>query len=232
MTVDGTNSTAFRAAAEILRKAVAARVFPGAAVEVGDVAGLLWTDAIGTLTYPPLGADSRDSPIPGSRSGTPSVSQPTGASTSSPVTSGTVFDLASLTKVIATTTLTMRLLERRKLRLEDPVGSWLDEWQGADRGEVTLRDLLSHSSGLPAWRPLYERCRDRRSFQSAICRIALEYEPRKTSVYSDLGFILLGFVLERAGEVPLDQQFRALAEELAQGRWRMRYQVQTPPGSD
>jgi CubicO group peptidase (beta-lactamase class C family) len=118
-----------------------------------------------------------------------------------------VFDLASLTKVMSTATLVMRAVDAAVLALSDPVGRWLAEWHGTDREHVTIRDLLAHSSGLTAYSHLYRDYLGRVEFQRAICTQALEYAPRTQSLYSDLGFMLLGFILEDAVGAPLSAQF-------------------------
>ncbi len=106
----------------------------------------------------------------------------------------TLFDLASLTKVIATTTETMRLVAAGNLRLEDRVAERFAEWRGEDREAVTIRDLLEHASGLSA-RLVDVTPIDRREFEHEICTMKLEYPPRSQSIYSDLDFILLGFLV-------------------------------------
>ncbi len=171
----------------ILREAIAARAFPAAAIEVGTDLAVLWRDAFGTLLY----------------------------DTSAPAaTPDTIFDLASLTKAIVTTTLAMRHLDAGRLSLDDRVGRWIPEWRGEDRASVTIRDLLAHASGLTAWLPLYRDHTGRRDYQHAIATLALEYEPRAQAVYSDLGFILLGFILEDAGGRPFAEQGAVLIREL------------------
>ena len=118
----------------------------------------------------------------------------------------TPFDLASLTKVIATTTVVMELVRTRVLRLEEPVSACFDEWRGTDREAVTVRDLLEHASGLPA-RLVDAPPAGRREFEHDICATRLEYAPRTQSIYSDLGFILLGFLTVDRGGAALDTQF-------------------------
>jgi CubicO group peptidase (beta-lactamase class C family) len=162
---------AFKRAADVLRAAIAARAFPAAAVEVGSREAVLWRQAFGRLTYDPHADDTSND---------------------------TVFDLASLTKVICTATLAMRAVDDGALRLGDPVATWIPEWRGADRADVTLRDLLAHCSGLTAYLPYYRDLSGRVEFQHAIAAGPLEYVPRTQAIYSDLGFILLGFVLEDA----------------------------------
>jgi serine-type D-Ala-D-Ala carboxypeptidase len=181
----------FDRAVAILDEARADRAFPGVAVEAGRRAGAAWSHAAGHLTYEP------DSPA---------------------VSTGTIYDLASLTKVIATTTLAMRAVDDGAIGLDDPVASWLDAWRGEDRADVTIRDLLAHASGLPAYLPFFRDLIGRAEFEPAICQVPLEYVPLSQSTYSDLGFILLAFILENArpGE-SFARQFAPLGEAVAPG---------------
>jgi CubicO group peptidase (beta-lactamase class C family) len=171
-------------ARELLTKAIADRVFPAAVAEVGDRDRPLWRCASGTLTF--------DEGAP-------------------PADEATIFDLASLTKPLATGTLAMRLVASGRLRLGDTLASAFDEWRGEDREAATVRDLLEHASGLAA-RFVDQPPEGRREFEHDICRMRLEYEPRSRSVYSDLGFILLGFLVEDRAAAPLGEQFSALLE--------------------
>jgi CubicO group peptidase (beta-lactamase class C family) len=174
----------FSAAAQLLRDGVAQRAYPAAGIEVGRHSGPLWQQAFGTLTYENEGA---------------------------PATLDTVFDLASLTKVIATTSLAMRAVDDGRLRVDDPVGLWLQEWRGKDRDQVTVRDLLAHCSGLSGYLPFFRDHTGRPEFEHAICTMPLEYAPRTHAIYSDLGFILLGFILEEArGRAPDSAVARSL----------------------
>jgi CubicO group peptidase (beta-lactamase class C family) len=116
-----------------------------------------------------------------------------------PTQDDTIFDLASLTKVIATTSLVMAQYERGVLGLDDPIERHIRLWPAADTDLVRVRDLLAHCSGLPAYAPFYEAIAGREAFEDAICRTPLAYRPRQASVYSDLGFMLLGFMLDDAG---------------------------------
>jgi CubicO group peptidase (beta-lactamase class C family) len=181
-------SAQFQRPREIVLAAIRARVAPCAVAEVGNRAGVIWREAIGALTY---------------------------EESARPATTGTIFDLASLTKVIVTATLAMRMVDEVRLRLEDPVRRWLPAWNRGDRASVTIADLLEHASGLPAVLPLYRDDRGRAAIERAICEAALAYSPRTQSTYSDLGFILLGFVLEDAGASRLDEQFDALVRDLS-----------------
>ena len=102
-------------------------------------------------------------------------------------------------------------------------------WLGADRDSVTIQDLLEHAAGLPAWAPLWKRHAGKDAVVAAACGVPLEYVPRSRSVYSDLGFIVLGAVLERAGRAALDEQFDEVVGALGAGgpeRLPLRY---TPP---
>jgi CubicO group peptidase (beta-lactamase class C family) len=121
----------------------------------------------------------------------------------------TLFDLASLTKPIGTASIVMGLLSNGRVSLDDLIANHFAEWTGHDRADVTVRDLLEHSSGLSA-RLLDVAPSGRREFEHEICGMPLEYEPRTRSIYSDLGFILLGFVAEDRGGAPLDAQFASL----------------------
>jgi CubicO group peptidase (beta-lactamase class C family) len=159
----------FRGAAELIRKAVADCAFPAAVAEVGQAAGVLWRYAAGTLTY--------DADAPAARD-------------------DTIFDLASLTKVIATSTFVMRAVDDGRLELDAPVSQYFREWRGGDRQQVTLRDLLSHSAGLTAYLPFFRDHTGRLEYERSICTLPLEYVPRTRSLYSDLGFMLLGFLIE------------------------------------
>ena len=123
----------------------------------------------------------------------------------------TIFDLASLTKVLATTPQVMRAVEAGRLGLDDRVAQYLPEWRGADREAVTIADLLEHASGLTAYLPFFRDHHGRAEFQRAICTLPLEYAPRTKSIYSDLGFILLAFILEDVG-FPIDEDFRLKPE--------------------
>ena len=178
-------SSEFAGAREVLERAVAARAFPAAVVEVGTASRMLWRRPFGRLTF---------------------------AEDAAATTDDTIFDLASLTKVLATTPLVMRLVERGGIALDDPVGRYIGRWRGAERDSATVRDLLAHCSGLPAHRHFYREHHGREAFEIAICDTALDYPPRAKSIYSDLGFMLLGFMLEDIA--PLPAQFDALRVQM------------------
>src|SRR5262245_60946165 len=101
----------------------------------------------------------------------------------------------------------MRAVEDGRLSLDDRVASRLPHWRGADREHVTIADLLEHASGLTAYLPFFRDHHGRVEFERAICTMPLEYAPRAQSIYSDLGFILLAFILEDAYARPFAEIF-------------------------
>ena len=166
-------------ARRVVADAISRSVFPAATIEVGSSDGPIWSDALGTVTFDRGAA---------------------------PTTGATIFDLASLTKPIATTTVIMELVRTGALSLDAPVAEFFADWRGDDRAAVTLRDLLEHASGLPA-RLVDLPPATRREFEYEIGTIRLEYQPRTQSIYSDLGFLLLGFLAADVGGAPLDVLF-------------------------
>lgn len=154
-------------------------MFPAAVAEVGDSAGVLWREPFGRLTFDPAAAQAD---------------------------AHTIFDLASLTKPLATTSIVMQLAAEGALDLEHLVAAFFEEWRGPDREAATVRDLLEHTAGLAA-RLVDQPPSGRREFEHDICTMKLEYPRRTGSIYSDLGFILLGFLAADRGAEPLDRQF-------------------------
>jgi len=121
-----------------------------------------------------------------------------------PVTPKSIFDLASLTKVVATTTVVLGLLEEGVLELNAEVGELLEQVP-ADKAPITIAQLLSHTSGLPAWAPIYQRAAKPEEVVPEILRLPMEYEPGTQVVYSCMGFILLGHILETITRTPLQE---------------------------
>ena len=176
-----TTNPGFNAALEVLRRGVRERAFPGAAAAAVHSGHLALLEATGRFTY------EESAPV---------------------VTPETIFDLASLTKVIATTGMAMRLYERSKLRLEQSVAEVIPEFTGqGSRGKevVNFEMLLTHTSGLPAYAKLYVQAKSREAMINAACALELEAEPGTRSAYSDIGFILLGAALERIAGEKLDR---------------------------
>ena len=179
----------FADARAVIDRGVASGAFPAASAEIGGSHGPIWRHAAGTLTS---GGDDNGTPA----------------------SSGTIFDLASLTKVLATTPVVMRLVRAGALGLDDPVARWIRAWRGVDRERVTVRDLLAHCGGLTAFLPFYRDHAGRAEFEPAICALPLEYPPRTRSVYSDLGYMLLAWVAEEAAQDALEGQVARLCEAL------------------
>ena len=123
-----------------------------------------------------------------------------------PLRSSTPFDLASLTKPLATALLAVILDRERLLSLDATIASVLPELSGSSFGQATLRDVAAHRAGLPAWMPLYLSGATSEAYLATIARCERAAPPGAT-VYSDLGYLLLGFAVERASGSPLDRQF-------------------------
>jgi CubicO group peptidase (beta-lactamase class C family) len=162
----------------IVRVAIAEGAAPGVALAVGRYGRLVHLRGYGTLDY--------------------------GASTL-PVTPATLYDLASLTKVVATTTAAMILEESGKLDIGRTVASYLPELNAPDKATITVRMLLTHSGGFEAYAPLYEHLRGRAEFIAAINQRPLAYPPSTNTVYSDWDMVLMQAVIERISGLPLDQ---------------------------
>jgi len=178
-----THKLLFSHARAVLADGLARQAFPAAVCEVGTAAGPLWTEASGRLTY------AEDSLI------------------ASPATS---FDLASLTKVIATTSLVMRLVHEQRCNLNSRVADVFPAWCDTDRAGITIGHLLDHSSGLPAQLHLAPSDTPKESALETILLTPLARPVGASSVYSDVGFILLGFFLERVTGQTMDAQWDAL----------------------
>jgi CubicO group peptidase (beta-lactamase class C family) len=126
-----------------------------------------------------------------------------------PATLETIYDLASLTKPLATGLLCARRIQTGELTLDSSVSHYLPEFDRTDKQSITLQQLLTHSSGLPAWRPLYILAKgDRERTLAEIANLELEYAPGTRVVYSDMGFITLGFLLERLAGKPIAELAR------------------------
>ncbi len=173
----------FRGAFGILERAIADRAFPACSLAVTRRGELVIHKAFGRFTYDPASPE---------------------------VSLASIFDLASLTKVVATTAMAMVLYERGLLDLEAPVTAIVPEFGGRFAGEdtrrheATLRMLLAHSSGLPAYEKLFLRATNREDLLEAVLTTQLAAAPGARAEYSDIGFIILGAALERIADEPLD----------------------------
>ncbi|MGE4062651.1 MAG: serine hydrolase domain-containing protein [Rhodospirillaceae bacterium] len=116
----------------------------------------------------------------------------------------TVFDVASVTKVMATTMAAMLLVDQGKLEIDAPVYTYLPDFRGPDRDKITVRHLLTHTSGLVQWQPLYYQASNQAETYEAIRAVPQQWPVGEGYHYSDLGFMLLGFIVERASAARLD----------------------------
>ncbi len=122
-----------------------------------------------------------------------------------PMTPDTIFDLASLTKVIATTTCVMRLEQLGQIKLNDPVAKYIPDFAQNGKQEVTIRMLLTHYSGLPADLDLKQPWNGLEEGYSRVNAVALQSPPGSTFRYSDVGFVVLGELVQKVSGMPLDQ---------------------------
>ncbi len=180
----GPGSDAFDETRKLLQSFVSERAFPGAALAVGYKGSLVLDAAAGKLDYSQSSAD---------------------------VTGDTIYDLASLSKVIGTTSAAMMLVDSGRLLLDAAVQDYLPEFQGTDKEKVRVTNLLQHSAGLPAWLPIYKEAKGYDEVLKRVFATPLEYAPGSRRAYSDLGMILFGEIVSRAWGHPLDQ---LLAERL------------------
>jgi CubicO group peptidase (beta-lactamase class C family) len=190
---------------DLLDRAVAGEAFPGGVVAVG-LGDELAVHPFGKLTRDPKAAA---------------------------VSPGTIYDMASLTKAIVTTTGAMILEQQKRLDLDAPVSRYLPEWTTEAksdpdvswRARVTVRMLLLHNSGLPAHRDFYRQAKGHDAVLALVAAEPLIHEPGKQVEYTDLGFILLGEIVERLTGEPLDE----FAENHIFGPLGMRDSLYNPP---
>jgi CubicO group peptidase (beta-lactamase class C family) len=163
----------------VVQRGLDAGGYPGAAVVVGRRGATVWQKGFGHLGWT---ADS------------PAV-----------LPDQTIYDLASLTKVIGTTTAAMILFDEGKLVLDEKVTHYLPAFSGGEKDLVTVRELLEHRSGLPAGRDLWRHAHSPEEARQLVLDTPLEYHPGHGQVYSDLGADILGWVVEAAAGMPLDR---------------------------
>jgi CubicO group peptidase (beta-lactamase class C family) len=166
---------------EVVRRGISAGGFPGAAVIVGRRGAIVWERGYGTLDW---------------QSGVAVDAE------------RTMYDVASLTKVVATTAASMVLADRGKLRLDAPVARYLPAFKGGSKDAVTIRDLLTHQSGLPAGRILTRRGAGPATARRIALATPLVRPPGTRSEYSDIGLDVVGFAIERITGEPLDRYLR------------------------
>jgi CubicO group peptidase (beta-lactamase class C family) len=190
----------FRPVEAAVEKAVSDSVFPGASLAVLYKGRVVFHKAFGRMTYAPE---------------------------SSPVDTTTMYDLASLTKAVATTSIVMQLVERDSLSIQDPVSKYLPDFGTNGKEKVTIEHLLRHTSGLRAHTYFSADCRTPEEVFKAIESDSLLSTPGKTTLYSDLGFMLLGKIVTTITHQSLAANFHArFAEPLG-----MHSTMFTPPPS-
>ncbi|MEW9083030.1 MAG: serine hydrolase [Caldanaerobacter subterraneus] len=113
-----------------------------------------------------------------------------------PMKVDTIFDLASVTKVMGTTQAIMKLVYENRLKVADKVVEFIPEFGQNGKEDITISDLLTHTSGLPAWKPIYYHASNSKDSLKYICALHLEYKPGTNRKYSDIGFMVLGYVIE------------------------------------
>ncbi len=167
---------------QTVRQGIERGVYPGAVVVVGRHDTVLVVRGYGHLTWSP--------------------------SSAVPDPDSTLYDLASLTKVVATLPAIMVLVEEGTLQLDRPVRDYLPDFQGSGKDRVTVRHLLAHTSGLPAYRPFYRQAADAGAMRRLVMAEPLKYPAGGRVEYSDLNGILLGWVVEAVTGQRLDQFVR------------------------
>jgi CubicO group peptidase (beta-lactamase class C family) len=160
----------------VLDRAVADSAFPGAVAMIGTSEGVVASYGVGVL--------DRGIPVRPDED--------------------TMWDLASLTKVVGLTSAMMQLVERGAVDLDAPVVRYLPEFGGEGKDAVTVRHLLTHSSGLPSWRPLYKEAANAPGAVAIALATPLDTVPGARMVYSDLGIIIAGKLVERVSGQTLD----------------------------
>ena len=176
----------------MVRIAIRDHVFPAASIAVTKAGKVLARKGFGTFRYAHEQCQDFDFP-------------------NTPVTPATLFDLASVTKAVATTTMAMLLYERGLLELDAPIIGTVPEFlidstgnSDPRRHEVTFRMLLAHSSGLPAYEKLFLKARSREELLAAALTVPLSADPGTLAEYSDIGFIILGLAVERLAQEKLE----------------------------
>lgn len=162
---------------ELIEKAIDSEIFPGAVLLIWKDGEILLEEPYGHLMY------EKSSP---------------------PVITETIYDIASLTKVIATTTASMICIEKGKFSLDDKVTKFIPEFRNNNKEKITIRNLLLHNSGLPAWKKYFSLELNKEQILNDIFSSSLDYPTGTKMVYSDLGIITLGRIIEIVSGTGLD----------------------------
>ena len=175
----GMSSARLEVVDRVVERAVQATGFPGAAVVIGRGGATVLSRGYGTLDWTPSSV---------------AVSP-----------ERTLYDLASLTKVVATTAAVMVLYDQHRIALDAPVSRYLPAFRHGAKARVTIRELLEHRSGLPPGRELSRHAHSPARARELVLATSLEYEPGTAQVYSDVGMDVLGFVVEAVSHQSLDR---------------------------
>jgi len=167
----------FSALDDIVSKGISNNYFPGAQLLIGNENSILYQKSYGNFTYDDF---------------------------SPAVTESSMFDLASLTKVVATTSAIMKLYEEYKIDLNDKVAKYIPEFANNHKDDITILSLLLHNSGLKAFIPFYKYYSSKEEVLNAIYNEPLDYQMNAKFVYSDLNAILLGLIVEKVSGIKLD----------------------------
>jgi CubicO group peptidase (beta-lactamase class C family) len=169
----------------ILQNAVSTKLIPGAVIEIKKDNQVICKKAFGFAER----NDDQNEPL----------AHPV------PMTTTVLFDLASLTKVVGTTTAIMLLADRGLIQVDDAVGKYIPAFNAGDKKNITIRHLLTHTAGLITWYPLFYRANNKQEAYRLIDELPLAFPVGKERHYSDLGFILVGEIIEKVSGLPLER---------------------------
>jgi beta-N-acetylhexosaminidase len=173
----GINALRLSRVDEILQNAIRDSAFPGAQIAVARGGVLVMNKAFGRYTYD---ADARE------------------------IDNTTLFDLASVSKVIGTTSAVMKLVDEKRLSLDDVLGKYLPRAAQGRKAAITIRQLLQHRAGFPPFKRFFLMCRSKEEALDSIYATELVAAPGDTTIYSDIGMITMGKVVEKITGEPLD----------------------------
>jgi CubicO group peptidase (beta-lactamase class C family) len=162
----------------LISSAIADKVFPGSVLLIYKDDEIIYQSGFGYFTYD---------------------------SSFQKVDENTIYDIASLTKVIATTTAAMLCIDKNLFSLDDPVDKYVSEFSAVNKNNITIKNLLLHNSGLPAWKKYYHKNLSEKEIINDIYSTNLVYKPETNTLYSDLGMIILALVIESATNKNFDE---------------------------
>ncbi len=173
-----TSGNKFEKIDSVIVHAINDSAFPGAVVLVSKYGEVVYEKGFGNFTYDKISPE---------------------------VSPNTIYDIASLTKVIATTTAAMIFIDRNLFKLDEPVSKYIPEFSENGKENILIKNLLLHNSGLPAWKKFYDKNLDADSIIKNIYAIEPDYPAGTKTVYSDLGIIVLGKIIEAVTKKKLDK---------------------------